>query len=202
MIEHEIGAPQMQTTADPGTTSSMGGLEEKMYPTMPAAEIDRPQSGSMSGDSESYADIRTPQNVKFDAAALGDFKAFAKEQGLSHAQAQEALDFAAPKIRAAIEAPYKQWQARQTRWESEVKAHFGSNLDASIETARLVFQASDTNPFIGSAAEAAALKKALIQTGAGNHPAIVKTFYKMGQWLKARQGPQHRLLNSMYPSME
>lgn len=204
-------------------TPLQGDILDRLYPTdaassSPAAESEtvpegdhaqaekqpegeKPeQSSEPTEGTAEYAELKAPGG--FDNAALGDFKSFAKEQGLSPEQAQKALDFAGPKLKAMIEAPYKAWQGQQTKWEGQVRAYYGQNLETRLETARLVFQAGDKNPFIKSGAEATALKRALIQTGAGNHPAVVKLFVKAGEWISARQGPQDKLLGSMYPSMK
>jgi len=162
---------------------------------------------------EEYADFKFPDAFKLENQDLTEFKSFAKEQDLTQEQAQKVLDFAGPKIRQMIEQPYKAWNDLQTKWQEEVRTDpeiGGTKYEQSVKEAGNVFVAGEANPFVKTDTEVRALREALNTTGAGNNPAIVKLFVKMGRLLAepehlsgkpAPQARQDSLLNSMYPTM-
>ena len=162
---------------------------------------------------EQYADFTLPEGVQLGEAGLAEFKSFAKEQDLTQEQAQKVLEFGAAQFREKLNGPYHEWSEMQRRWQAEVKADpdiGGTKFEQSIKDAALVFVPGESNPFVGSADEAKALREALNATGAGNNPAMVKLFVKMGRLL-AEPGPmsgkptavdkQGDLLARMYPTM-
>jgi hypothetical protein len=162
---------------------------------------------------EEYSQFTVPEGLAMDEAQTADFKSFAKEQDLTQEQAQKVLEFGGVKIKEMIEAPYKTWREMQETWQAEVKADpeiGGTKFEQSIKDSALVFEPGESNPFVGSAEEAKALREALNTTGAGNNPAVVKLFVKMGKLL-AEPGTltgrptavdkQGDILAKMYPTM-
>ncbi len=161
---------------------------------------------------EEYSEFSVPEGTTLDEQTGTEFKVIAKELDLTQEQAQKLLDFGGDKLRAQIEAPYKLWAETQAKWQAEVKADpeiGGTKYEQSIKDAAQVFAPGESNPFVKSDAEAKALREALNMTGAGNNPAIVKLFVKMGAMLKEpgslTGGPvkdsQSTLLSKMYPTM-
>ncbi len=135
---------------------------------------------------EEYADFTIPEGTTLDETTATEFKTMAKELDLTQEQAQKLLDFGGGKLRALAEGPYKAWSELQTKWQAEVKADpdiGGMKMEASLMQAAAVFVPGESNPFVGSEAEAKSLKDALNTTGAGNNPAIVKMFVKIGRML-------------------
>jgi hypothetical protein len=162
--------------------------------------------------SEEYAEFTIPEGTTLDEQSATEFKGLAKELDLTQEQAQKLLDFGGGKLRAQIEAPYKLWAETQAKWQAEVKADpeiGGTKFEQSIKDAAQVFVPGDSNPFVKDEAEAKSLRDALNMTGAGNNPAIVKLFVKIGTLLKEpgslSGGPvkdtQDTLLAKMYPTM-
>jgi len=162
--------------------------------------------------SEEYAEFTIPEGTTLDEQTATEFKGLAKELDLTQEQAQKLLDFGGGKLRAQIEAPYKLWAETQAKWQAEVKADpeiGGTKFEQSIKDAAQVFVPGDSNPFVKDEAEAKSLRDALNMTGAGNNPAIVKLFVKMGTLLNEpgslRGGPvkdsADTLLAKMYPTM-
>jgi hypothetical protein len=160
-----------------------------------------------------YADFTVPEGTKMDEQTSVEFKGLAKELDLTQEQAQKLLDFGGEKLRAQVEAPYKLWAKTQADWQAEVKADpeiGGTKFEQSIKDAAQVFVPGESNPFVGSAEEAKALRDALNMTGAGNNPAMVKFFVKIGKLLaepgSLTGGPvkesQKDLLAKMYPTMD
>jgi hypothetical protein len=159
-----------------------------------------------------YAEFAIPEGTTLDEQTATEFKGLAKELDLTQEQAQKLLDFGGGKLRAQIEAPYKVWNEMQAKWQAEVKADpeiGGTKYEQSIKDAAQVFVPGESNPFVKSEAEAKSLREALNTTGAGNNPAIVKLFVKMGTLLNEpgslRGGPvkdsADTLLAKMYPTM-
>ncbi|MFZ0945694.1 MAG: hypothetical protein WB930_00035 [Syntrophobacteraceae bacterium] len=159
-----------------------------------------------------YAEFTIPEGITLDEQTATEFKGLAKELDLTQEQAQKLLDFGGGKLRAQIEAPYKLWAETQAKWQAEVKADpeiGGTKFEQSIKDAAQVFVPGDSNPFVKNEAEAKALRDALNMTGAGNNPAMVKFFVKIGALLKEpgslSGGPvkdtQDTLLAKMYPTM-
>ena len=161
---------------------------------------------------EEYAEFTVPEGTKLDEQTATEFKGLAKELDLTQEQAQKLLDFGGGKLRTQIEAPYKLWAKTQADWQAEVKADpdiGGTKFEQSIKDAAQVFVPGESNPFVKSEAEAKSLREALNMTGAGNNPAIVKFFVKIGTLLK-EPGPlsggpvkdsRDTLLAKMYPTM-
>jgi hypothetical protein len=145
--------------------------------------IPKPAEGKAPAE---YAEFKIPEGTTLDETTATEFKAMAKELDLTQEQAQKLLDFGGGKLRALAEGPYKAWSEMQTKWQAEVKADpeiGGTKLEASLKEAAAVFVPGESNPFVGSDAEARSLKDALNATGAGNNPAIVKMFVRMGRML-------------------
>jgi hypothetical protein len=200
-VRHTSAAPDAQSApkGDPATQATEGEGANDRDEAAPAPE--------------QYADFTLPEGVQLDEAGLTEFKSFAKEQDLTQEQAQKVLEYGGAKIKAMIEAPYKTWSEMQTKWQAEVKADpeiGGTKFEQSIKETALVFQPGESNPFVKSAEEAEALRKALDTTGAGNNPAMVRLFVKMGRLL-AEPGTltgkptavdkQGDILAKMYPTM-
>jgi hypothetical protein len=160
---------------------------------------------------QEYSEFQVPEGATLDGQSAAEFKGLAKELDLTQEQAQKLLDFGGGKLRAQVEAPYKLWAETQAKWQAEVKADpeiGGTKFEQSIKDAAQVFVPGESNPFVGSDAEAKALREALNMTGAGNNPAIVKMFVKMGKMLSEPGGLSgnpvkdgREFLNKMYPTM-
>jgi hypothetical protein len=154
-------------------------------------------------ETREYGEIQVPElpyGTVLDEKTLGEFAALASEAGLPKDEAQKMLDFGGAKIKAIVEAPYKEWRDTQTKWQAEVKADpeiGGKNYEQAIKDAGSIFKPSDSNPLIKTVAEAEALRKALTWTGAGNNPAMVKFFVRAAR-LMAKQGGG---LSRMYDKM-
>lgn len=162
---------------------------------------------------EEYAEFTLPEGTALDEQSATEFKGLAKELDLTQEQAQKLLDFGGGKLRAIAEAPYKLWAETQAKWQAEVKADpeiGGTKFEDSVRTAAEVFKPGESNPFVKDAKEAQALREAMNMTGAGNNPAIVKIFVKMGNLLKEPasltgnpvKGTAEQLLANMYPTMK
>ena len=114
--------------------------------------------------------LTAPEGVEVDAAAIATW---ATEQGLTQAQAEAVLGREVSAKQSAAEALADQVTAAQTEWLEAAKADpeiGGAKFDASAESARRAIAAYGSD----------ALKKALDETGLGNHPELIRVFAKIG----------------------
>lgn len=123
---------------------------------------------------EAYTDFKAPEGIELDTEVLGDLKTLGKELGLSQENAQKVFDLGLKMQQRQGEA----WQAQMAKWVDEAKADkefggekFAENL-ALVQKAVTQFGSPD-------------LKAYLDKTGLGNHPEMVKTFYRIGKAISA-----------------
>ena len=116
-------------------------------------------------------EFKLPEDSKIDGAAVEAFSEFAKEAGLSQEHAQSLMDKLAPAMQA------RQAQAVETAkatWASESQADKEFGGDKFSENLSVAKKAIDA---FGSPA----LRTLLNETGLGNHPEIIRAFFKAGQ---------------------
>lgn len=117
-----------------------------------------------------------PEGVTLEPEILDQARALFAESGIARPQAQKLIDLAMSREQAAAQRGVQAFVDLQNRWVSEIKADpdiGGPRLTASLAAAA---RAIDRLAIPG-------LKDALNLTGAGNNPAIVKAFVRIGQLL-------------------
>ena len=122
------------------------------------------------GAPESY-EFQAPEGVQFDDAVIGAFSEVAKELNLPQDQAQKVLDKMAPVI-AARQA--EQFQAARTEWAEAAKTDKefgGEKLTENLGTAKKALDALATPE----------LRTLLEESGLGNHPEVIRVFYRAGK---------------------
>lgn len=124
--------------------------------------------------SETYTDFVLPEGLRIDEAAFGEFAPLAKEFGLSQEQAQKLVDVAAglvdrtTKTAEGVHADtIKKW-ADDSRNDAEVG---GKDFDANLGIALTAIDKFGDDE----------LKQILDASGFGNHPAVVRLFYRVGK---------------------
>ena len=113
--------------------------------------------------------------------SFNEFANITKKHGLKQDAAQEYVDLYAKTVKSAADKPYQIWRDTQKGWQDEVMADSelgGQNFD---NVRRVVGTALQEYGDPG-------VKSALDFTGAGNNPAIIRTFYRMAKAL-AEPGP-------------
>ena len=121
-----------------------------------------------------YGAFKLPDGTSVDGEQLEQATALFKEAGLPQEQAQKFIDLALSREQAAATRGVQAFVDLQTKWVSEIKADpeiGGTRFEASMASAS---RAIDRLGVPG-------LKEALNLTGAGNNPAIVKAFVRLGQ---------------------
>jgi hypothetical protein len=111
---------------------------------------------------ESYEDFSLPEGMEYDQASSDNFKAVAKELGLSQEAAQKLVSFQTDLIKAQQEAQTNQMNS----WRQESEKSIGKD---GIEQANRALAEFTSPEFI----------QYLNDTGLGNHPALIKTFQKV-----------------------
>jgi len=124
----------------------------------------------------SYGEFKLPEGVTVDAESLKPATELFAETGLSQDQAQKFIDLAMARESAAAHKSVQAFVDLQNQWVSEIKADpdiGGDRLKASLASANRAIDRLDVP----------GLREALNFTGAGNHPAIVKAFVRLGQMI-------------------
>ena len=125
-------------------------------------------------EAPAYGEFKLPDGATVDGESLEHATALFKEAGLPQEQAQKFIDLALSREQAAATRGVQAFVDLQTKWVSEIKADpeiGGTRFEASMASAG---RAIDRLGVPG-------LKEALNLTGAGNNPAIVKAFVRLGQ---------------------
>ena len=126
-------------------------------------------------DPASY-DIKMPEG--FDAAdpMVAKFRETAAKAGLQGDAVQAVIDSMAPRMREVAEAPYRAFRDMQTDWQKQISADpeiGGDKTPGVVAGINLAFSK------IGNEQEVADLRQALVVTGAGNNPHIVRAFARL-----------------------
>src|SRR5262249_4660726 len=123
-----------------------------------------------------YSDFKLPEGATVDGEQLEAATTLFADSGLSQEQAQKFIDLAVSREKVQAEAGLRAFVDLQNKWVSEIKADpdiGGGRLGATIASAT---RAIDRLAIPG-------LREALDLTGAGNNPAIVKAFARIGQMI-------------------
>lgn len=171
-------------TADTGTPVNDAVVE---------ASVSESQAGA---PAEAYA-FAAPEGVTLDTAAVEEFSAIAKELGLEQGKAQAIADIAVKMQQRQAEAQ----QALVTSWVEQVKVDKeigGEKFTENLAIARKALESFGTPE----------LQDVLNMTGLGNHPEVIRAFYKAGKAISedrfipgAPKGAEMDMAKRMFPTM-
>lgn len=122
------------------------------------------------GAPESY-EFKAPEGVQFDDTVIGAFSEVAKDLNLPQDQAQKVIDKMAPVIAAR---QLEQFQAARVDWAEAAKADKEFGGDKLAENLGMAKKALDTFA-------TPELRALLEESGLGNHPEIIRMFYRTGK---------------------
>lgn len=149
-----------QSAADTAVAADQGGGDQGQGA----------DQGKADGAPESY-DWKLPEGVNFDEGGLEAFSDFAKGAGLNNEQANALLGKLAPAIaerqQAAHVAMIDGW-VKSAQADTEIG---GPQLQQNLAVAKKAMDQFGTPE----------LTKLLNETGLGNHPEIVRAFYRAGK---------------------
>jgi hypothetical protein len=123
---------------------------------------------------EAYAEFTLPEGVKLEGEIGDAFKTLAKDLDLTQEQAQKAADFYASRMKAGEQSQQAQLEQASTAWLAETQADKelgGDKLAANVAIAQKALQTFGTQQ----------LRDLLQQTGMGNHPEVIRMFYRAGK---------------------
>lgn len=188
------------TTAEASTTTTDAG-EPKTTDDVTAVETTTAPADNAAPDTkapvpESY-EFTMPEGVALDKTAADEFTAIAKELKLDQASAQKVADVGAKMAQRQAEAHAQLVES----WVESVKTDKEIGGDKLAENLAIARKAIDT---FGTPE----LKDVLNATGFGNHPAVIKAFYKAGMAISSDRfvsgspkGPENDMAKKMFPNM-
>jgi hypothetical protein len=168
----------MEPTSEQAPQTVQARPEESVLGAEPAADSQQHEQPIVEDASArpSYGEFKLPEGVTADADSLKPATELFAETGLNQDQAQKFIDLAMARETAAAHKSVQAFVDLQNQWVSEIKADpdiGGDRLKASLSSANRAIDRLDVP----------GLREALNFTGAGNHPAIVKAFVRLGQMI-------------------
>lgn len=138
------------------------------------AEGSGDNDGDAQGAPESYETFTLPEDLQINESELEGFTSLARDLNLSQAQAQQLVDYEAERMLAIQSAQQEAWTQQQVDWRNESQSDQeigGNNFDGNIATAVKALDRFGTPE----------LKSALNESGMGNHPEVIRAFYRVGK---------------------
>ena len=120
---------------------------------------------------EKYADFKDADGKTIPAESLGEFTTVAKELGLSQAKAQKLVSTMKPAVQKYMDSSTEKFGKE---WAAEAKAdkeYGGDNFAANMGIAAAAYRKFATPE----------LRQMLEATRLGNHPEIIRMFYRIGK---------------------
>jgi hypothetical protein len=201
-------APATQQTATEPGTAPAAGSQQQQQQTQPnqaaqAAAADTSQAQNDASNKapaaapEQYADFNMPEGYAMQGELGDEFKSVAKELGLTQEQAQKLVDLDVKRANAQAASVHKataEWLAA-----AQTDKEFGGDaLTENVAIAKKAIDAFGTD----------ALKDLLQQTGLGNHPEMIRAFYRAGKAISedrfvggSKSSGQPSTAQRMYPNM-
>lgn len=157
------------TTAKPD--AGQGAPATASADNPPAADA-KPEGDKPAGDDKptDYEPFQLPEGMAADEELLGEFKATAKELGLSQEGAQKLASLQAKFVSKQAEAMANaraQW-AEQSKTDKEIG---GEALSENLGVAKKALETFATPE----------LRQLLNESGLGNHPEVIRTFVRVGK---------------------
>jgi hypothetical protein len=163
------------TTATTTTEGQGAATQETQAQPQTAQAEPQKQAPSTEAPAEIKYELKAPEGKSFDAEALKAYTNAVKDLKLPAEAAQKLLDQVAPVLherrvqgeKQALEAIHSEWtQASQTD-----KEFGGDKLKENIAVAQAALEKFGTPE----------LQQFLVDSGLGNHPEIIRAFYRAGK---------------------
>lgn len=202
--ENKTPTPESGTEKKPAS-SIAGGIDE---PKPPEGEEKKPVEGEKKeGDADKKTDdeavkdvdgnpipeayeFKLPDGYVANEELTTQAQSFFKDNKFSPAQAQAAIDFHAEYLKKHSEA----WIDTVVNWEKEAKSDKefgGKNYDANVGVVRKVISEYGDDD----------LRQVLNDYGIGNHPAVLRSYLKIGQALGEAGAPKPETSNGGQESL-
>ncbi len=177
----EIAADEPSDASSPlhSTGQPTGDVSEAQPSKNQAQEGDAEQDKSDDKDSEggapgAYDDFDVPQGVKLDEESLEEFQDVSKELNLSQDSAQKLVGQAIKLQQKWQDSLVQDYEKQQAEWVQNVKSDKeigGGRFDEALTTAARARDLFATPELISE----------LDRTGMGNHPEVIRFFYRVGK---------------------
>lgn len=179
--------PQQQTQQEAQVQSNeqqRPAKEEPQQEPMPdalgegLAAMEKQQAEQKPGAPEKYEPFKLGEDVTLDPETVEAYSKTAKELGLTQEQAQKVLDSVSPsiqsKLRADLVASSKKWR-EQSQKDPEIG---GADFQAKMSVAVAAYQKVASPE----------LHELLKCSGLGNHPEVIRMFYRVGKMISQDHG--------------
>lgn len=170
------GSAASEPTATQDATGAGAGGQQQQPESSQTAEV-AAQEGSKAADEKAKPEgapekyeLAAPEGKEFSQEVLGAFSEAARELNLSNESAQKMLDKIGP---AFAERQANAMEAARTQWVNDSrgdKEFGGDKLQENIATAKKALDKFGTPELV----------TLLNESGLGNHPEIIRAFYRAG----------------------
>lgn len=166
----DAGAVNAADAVKNADTGKVAAVETKTEAAKTGDTKDAGEAQAASAAPEKY-EFKAPEGKTFDSEVIGKYSEVAKELNLSQESAQKLLDKVAPILdqrqAALVEATHRQW-IESTKADKEFG---GEKLTQNLATAKKALDQFGTPE----------LKSLLNASGMGNHPELIRFFYRAGK---------------------
>ncbi len=176
--QQETGSTLITSEANPNPVEGEGqqGAEGEGNSTAPeGSEGDKkPEGEKPDGAPEQYEDFTAAEGVELDAELTEEFKTLAKDLNLPQDKAQQVVDLGNKLALKLAERQQALVVEARTSWANEAKADQefgGEKLAENLSVAKKAMDAFGTPE----------LKALLNESGLGNHPEVIRVFYRAGK---------------------
>lgn len=192
----EIKPPETTTSqtqapeqSQPSPTANAESKTQSTDQPKPDAEVKPPKEGESlltkdkieapAGAPEKYEPFKLPEGYELKEDSATAAQTLFKELNLNQEAAQKLIDFVAPSLLEAVEAPFNAYQEVRNGWRNEVfkDPELGTGTAIKPEVKANIGKLIDT---FGPNAQA--FREAMDATGVGDHPAFVRAMNYMAQF--------------------
>jgi len=162
------------SVSEPATASNPSAPVAEPAPATPSPAASEPALLAQAAELPTYEAFTVPEGASLDPESLASATELFRASSLNQEQAQKFIDLAVSREQASVRKGQQAYADLQNQWRSQAQADpeiGGDRFQASLASAS---RAIDRLGVPG-------LKEALNLTGAGNHPAVVKAFVRLGQ---------------------
>ena len=171
MTQEAATTPEGQDASQPVTTENATALTSANPESPEQTSEEQSAEAVKQSAPEQYEEFKSPEGVTLDSQALENFSEVARELNLSQDDAQKVIDKMAPAMAARNEEVMTQLREQWLSDTSSDKEFGGEKLNENLGMAK---KALDT---FGSPE----LTQLLNETGLGNHPEVIRVFYRAGK---------------------
>lgn len=157
------------TTASPQQNATDAATTDTTATTQDDSSDKTTETDKPAGAPEKY-EFKPVEGAELAPEVTAKFEGIARELGLTQDAAQKVLDTMAPEIAAAQAKAIETVKAEWTETSKTDKEFGGEKLEANLAVAKKALDTFGTPE----------LKQLLVDSGLGNHPEIIRAFYRAG----------------------